>query len=584
MDLEALGREALALMHELGVTLEIGRYHPQCEPARRVIRLPDPATLPTRDPRTVRILSLGFVFHECGHLLFTEPALAAALGDPWPGSAPAPPCVAAGRAAAARWGPPFASLALAVEDVRVDRLVGRRWPEGGRLLAATAAASALIWGDLREGMDAAGAFERIWRSLLLVGRRICERSALPAPARGLVEALVEPFARALAAETTADVLDSTDALLAGLEALAEVAAAAPGLAEESPGGLALEALTAPRSPPPRPEEGERVAEILGPLTRRRAGGIRRPLRALRGGRGPYAAMNTARDQVVIFDEALKARAAPAWASALADAARAGRALADVFAERLRADVQGAWARGLPCGAALEPASLALAAVGLSGPDVWMAPRTSDAPATAVFALVDCSGSMSENGRAATARLCAAALHLALRELVAHAIGGFTTAADAHLAREAGLRRLMGEDLSRFGRTATATRHLLFKGFEDGDPRGLGAIEAGGCNADGEAVAWASALLLERPEARRLLLVLSDGRPNIPDAGHGADKGAAEPHLKAAVAAAEAAGVEVVGVGIQTDAVEAFYRDAVMVEDLDALPGALAEILEVLLRG
>jgi cobalamin biosynthesis protein CobT len=91
------------------------------------------------------------------------------------------------------------------------------------------------------------------------------------------------------------------------------------------------------------------------------------------------------------------------------------------------------------------------------------------------------------------------------------------------------------------------------------------------NADGEAV-WEVALrLAARPEARKLYFVISDGEPMC----RGLDPSALNGHLRSVVKRITAAGIDVLGIGADTNAVEKFYNartgaQNVVVRDLNTL--------------
>lgn len=77
------------------------------------------------------------------------------------------------------------------------------------------------------------------------------------------------------------------------------------------------------------------------------------------------------------------------------------------------------------------------------------------------------------------------------------------------------------------------------------------------NADGEAV-WAAALrLVQRPEARKILVVVSDGAP----ATYGVDPDVLDQHLRDVVKRIASSGIEVFGIGAGTDAPRRYYNKA-----------------------
>ncbi|MBB4658780.1 cobaltochelatase subunit CobT [Parvularcula dongshanensis] len=101
------------------------------------------------------------------------------------------------------------------------------------------------------------------------------------------------------------------------------------------------------------------------------------------------------------------------------------------------------------------------------------------------------------------------------------------------------------------------------------------------NIDGEALLWAHERLLGRPEARRILMVISDGAP-VDDATSSANGGAyLERHLREVIGFIETASpVELLAIGIGHD-VTRFYRRALTIADVDQLAGAITEQLAAL---
>ena len=104
----------------------------------------------------------------------------------------------------------------------------------------------------------------------------------------------------------------------------------------------------------------------------------------------------------------------------------------------------------------------------------------------------------------------------------------------------------------------------------------------GCNGDGDSIYKIARAVAKRREARKILIVLSDGMPAISQ-GRRVSQGEADAYLKKVTAMIEQVpGMEAIGIGIMTDAVKAYYRRHVIVhkpEDLagDAM-GALSDAL------
>lgn len=165
---------------------------------------------------------------------------------------------------------------------------------------------------------------------------------------------------------------------------------------------------------------------------------------------------------------------------------------------------------------------------------------------AVTLLVDNSGSMG-GSKVVEATKAATALNEALSRLpgITTEVLGFT-----------------------FGRTCV---HRIAKPFGSRDASGITGFYAGGGNADGCAVRWAARRSLAQKADRRILIVLSDGRPT---------NGASDPSkdLRAAVEAATRHGVETFGIGIMDQSVAAFYPKFVVIQDARDLTGTVLKTL------
>ncbi|MBL4852642.1 MAG: cobaltochelatase subunit CobT [Robiginitomaculum sp.] len=98
------------------------------------------------------------------------------------------------------------------------------------------------------------------------------------------------------------------------------------------------------------------------------------------------------------------------------------------------------------------------------------------------------------------------------------------------------------------------------------------------NIDGEALEWAYARLMARPEQRRILMVISDGAP-VDDATQSRNKsGILEQHLHTVIDKIEnRSEVELIAIGINHD-VTRWYSRAVTITDIEELGGAMTEKL------
>ena len=131
------------------------------------------------------------------------------------------------------------------------------------------------------------------------------------------------------------------------------------------------------------------------------------------------------------------------------------------------------------------------------------------------------------------------------------------------------------------------RHILYKRADEPyrhARKGLGLMMREGLlkeNIDGEALLWAHARLLARPEERRILLVISDGAP-VDDSTASANGGTyLERHLRQVISwIEERSSVELAAIGIGHD-VTRYYSRAVTIMDAEQLGGALIEQLAAL---
>ena len=201
--------------------------------------------------------------------------------------------------------------------------------------------------------------------------------------------------------------------------------------------------------------------------------------------------------------------------------------------------------------------------------------------TVVTILIDNSGSM--RGRPISiAAICADVLARTLERCsVKVEILGFTTRA-----WKGGQSR---EKWLADGRPAAPgrlndLRHIIYKGADALWRRvrpNLGLMMKEGLlkeNIDGEALEWAHRRLVRRSEARRILMVISDGAP-VDDSTLSVNPASyLEKHLRDVIAMIERrALVELIAIGIGHD-VTRYYQRAVTITDVDQLAGAMTEQL------
>jgi cobalamin biosynthesis protein CobT len=213
----------------------------------------------------------------------------------------------------------------------------------------------------------------------------------------------------------------------------------------------------------------------------------------------------------------------------------------------------------------------LAKVGLGSKRLFRKRIPQEQIDTAMTLLMDLSGSMT--GSKSTLAIQTALIYSEVLESldVPHEILGFTTDS------------WNSDHVGGFNRTIPL-HHIIFKTFDEkmGVVRNRLASALTTSmrhNVDGEAVQWAGARISERKERRKIIMVLSDGYPE-----DGNWNSRLKAHLKKAVKEVESKGIGCIGVGMMSDAVEDFYRDSVVCDSLNAVPGAVLDKLkQVLLR-
>ena len=255
-------------------------------------------------------------------------------------------------------------------------------------------------------------------------------------------------------------------------------------------------------------------------------------------------------------------------------------LANRLQRRLLAQQNRAWDFDLEEGV-LDPARLPRIIMDPTAALSFKKERDTDFRDTVVTLLIDNSGSM--RGRPITvAATCADILARTLERCgVKVEVLGFTTKAwKGGQSREAWLAA---------GKPATPgrlndLRHIVYKAADAPwrrSRRNLGLMMREGLlkeNIDGEALDWAHKRLLARPEARRILMMISDGAP-VDDSTLSVNAGNyLERHLRHIISEIETRSpVELIAVGIGHD-VTRYYRRAVIISDAEELGGVMTEKL------
>ena len=204
--------------------------------------------------------------------------------------------------------------------------------------------------------------------------------------------------------------------------------------------------------------------------------------------------------------------------------------------------------------------------------------------TVVTLLLDNSGSM--RGRPISiAAICADVLARTLERCnVKVEVLGFTTRAwKGGQSREAWLN----EGRAQLPGRLNDLRHIIYKSADAPMRRtrdNLGLMMKEGLlkeNIDGEALEWAHRRLAARKEARKILMVISDGAPVDDSTLSVNPANYLEKHLRDVIAMVERRkAVELLAIGIGHD-VTRYYDRAVTIPDVDQLAGAMTEQLAAL---
>jgi cobaltochelatase CobT len=255
-------------------------------------------------------------------------------------------------------------------------------------------------------------------------------------------------------------------------------------------------------------------------------------------------------------------------------------LANKLQRRLQAQQNRAWEFDLEEGT-LDAGRLARVVANPLTPLSFKRERDTDFRDTVVTLLLDNSGSM--RGRPISiAAISADVLARTLERCqVKVEILGFTTRAwKGGQSREAWL----ADGRPPLPGRLNDLRHIVYKGADAPWRRAranLGLMMKEGLlkeNIDGEALEWAHRRVLNRPEARKVLMVISDGAPVDDSTLSVNPANYLEKHLRDVIGMVERrAAVELIAIGIGHD-VTRYYQRAVTITDVEQLAGAMTEQL------
>ncbi|ABV94452.1 aerobic cobaltochelatase subunit cobT [Dinoroseobacter shibae DFL 12 = DSM 16493] len=258
-------------------------------------------------------------------------------------------------------------------------------------------------------------------------------------------------------------------------------------------------------------------------------------------------------------------------------------LANKLQRRLQAQQNRSWKFDMEEGI-LDVGRLARVVANPTTPLSFKVEQDTEFRDTVVTLLLDNSGSM--RGRPISiAAICADVLARTLERCqVKVEILGFTTRAwKGGLSREKWLADGRPQQPGRLN----DLRHIIYKQADAPMRRtrnNLGLMMKEGLlkeNIDGEALEWAHRRMLARPEARKILMVISDGAPVDDSTLSVNPANYLEKHLRDVIAMVEKRrAVELIAIGIGHD-VTRYYDRAVTITDVEQLAGAMTEQLAAL---
>ncbi|MFN4160056.1 MAG: cobaltochelatase subunit CobT [Gemmobacter sp.] len=255
-------------------------------------------------------------------------------------------------------------------------------------------------------------------------------------------------------------------------------------------------------------------------------------------------------------------------------------LANKLQRRLQAQQNRSWEFDLEEGT-LDAGRLARVVANPTTPLSFKREKDTEFRDTVVTILLDNSGSM--RGRPISiAAICADVMARTLERCdVKVEILGFTTRAwKGGQSRERWLAQGRVQGPGRLN----DLRHIIYKAADAPWRRvrnNLGLMMKEGLlkeNIDGEALEWAHRRISNRPEARRVLMVISDGAPVDDSTLSVNPANYLEKHLRDVIAMVERRRqVELIAIGIGHD-VTRYYSRAVTITDVEQLAGAMTEQL------
>ena len=536
----------------------------RCRTDGKTIYLP---SLPENVPDELLGAIRGWADHECAHALYTQTKLGPEFQKEH------------GREA-------FAIL-NALEDARVERLMARRYP-GARL-------------NLEDGFDfvrqkaeagqlqARGPMEEFVSALYTLASGRGRQSWISPQAYALADQCEPELSELFSCRRTRDVAplavriwEKLCSELSAEDGPQEPDPSAPsdtGSGSEDPRAADARPNTPeasggngkPALPPAKAEPGAGPMELL-------TSAIESELTRLSSGEtAEYTVYTTQHDVVEVppirrdFDYRHEIKQLNLYVSGLRQ-----RLLQSLLGQR-----QTLWLGDRPRGR-LDPRSLHRLVTGRSGRIFRRFVRT-EAKNTACALLLDLSSSMSGPSITLCRQLALTfAETLAILGFPTEIIGFSTVDMDlrAKVAQETGISE---EELAKRYTRMVPICHAIFKSFEEPWKKvagRMGSVTTRALTPLGESLVFAGKRLARRPESRKVLFCLTDGKPVV-----GAwDEQVTLNHACSAVLRLTKAGIEPVGIGIMEGCVQDIFPHHAVIHTLDELPKAfLAELCRVLVK-
>lgn len=246
---------------------------------------------------------------------------------------------------------------------------------------------------------------------------------------------------------------------------------------------------------------------------------------------------------------------------------------------------------------------------LAGDDrVFFRRETAPSLDTAISLVLDCSGSM-RGGRMTLATEAAYAIGSVLNRLgIAFECLGFTTAGHDHPDYKEWSSKKYQKEVAVADAVAPIYRYqpISMPKFKEFDERwnptvqrrfahvfnknghSLGKVNWGG-TPEGCANEFAARRLLQRKEARKIMITMTDGEATAEPFSYynhasGWSQNPGFQRSRSVVKQIEAAGIDLIGIGIQHNAPSLYYNNSMVINSLDEMPAQLLALLKKLLVG